>query len=103
MSFSYERNAVVNIVFKSSVPTGSSITPDALVIKSVTVELKQIPNQPITFMVNVEYFEDWNICFCVYRLIHRKKFDMKMQSLHGHGEHSLNRMVVIHIFYFECP
>lgn len=49
---------VFNIALKSSVPTGSSITPDALVIKSVTVELKQIPNQPITFMVNVEYFED---------------------------------------------
>ena len=39
-----------------SVPTESSITPDALVMKSVTVELRQIPNQPITFMVKSRLF-----------------------------------------------
>ena len=75
---------------------------------SIGVDLQDIPNEPIRFVVrrklllsNDRWCSTLSALACTFRPIHRRRIGVKMPSLHGRGKHSL-RILIIRTFYSVC-
>lgn len=68
---------------------------------SIGVDLQDIPNEPIRFIVRLNFvLIDWGNLILI-RLIQRIEVVVKMRLLHGHGRHLL-RIQIIRMFFFVC-
>ncbi len=69
---------------------------------SIGVDLQDIPNEPIRFLVRLIHLFLQSISLLnYYRLIRQIEVVVKMPSLHGHGKHLL-RIQVIPMYFFVC-
>lgn len=69
---------------------------------SIGVDLQDIPNEPIRFLVRLFY---WFCCICSWKWIIRRippiEVVVKMLLLHGHGRHLL-KILMIRMCFFVC-